>query len=393
MKCYMYCLIGVSFSLYVPFSMAMQPTSYNFTPIIQTITLPKKPLAITSNAPGIMGVADSDHYTLWDYNSGEKISTTCVMAQRRKKVYFHPLTDKAFFPGEKNGHEEYSKAFFVKYDDNGVLGKAFYRDECGFSSGLFSKKEPILFMTDKSKLIFYDYEKNTIHFKTLKRELGTIFAYPLDSNSYFLCSDYAQKKMYRINQAGDELVIKTLFKFPFTVDFNNWVYNSQEELFFFINKKNRKLYSITVKDPKKIKTKKYCHEKDFLIASMAIHPNKKILVLLSQKNNEIQFVDIRSYENIRHIFTSIHELRDINVHNKSKNIDKKIIISRDGENVLITTEKECSVIGIPSFIKYSDSFQKISLIRLSKEYNILSDVRKLIWWFLLVLYRRDKLSY
>ncbi len=386
MKYYIYCLIGLSFLFHVLSSMAMRPALYNSIPIIQTILLAEEPLAITSNVPGIMGILDHTNYTLWDYNNGEKILIKCAMIRNKKSVCFHPTQNKAFFPGDHKSNNEGDKnAFFIKYDDDGTGGKAFYRHEYGISSGLFSREEPILFMLDKKKLLFYNYEKTAIHFQTLEKKLGTIFTYPTDNHPYFLCSDYAQKKIYRIIPVGDEFTIKELLTFSFTADFSNWIYNPHEKLFFFIDRNNRMLHIITIKNPKKIKTKRYRHENGFPIAAMAIHPNKRILVLLSQKSNAIQFVDVRNYENIKHVFTFIPEPLDTHFHNKNK--DKKIIFSQDGEDILMVSGKKCLVIDIPFFIKYVDSLEKICMIEILEQYNISPDVRKLIWYFLFRLSR------
>jgi len=390
MKYYAYYLISLSALLKVFSGMAMQPASYNPTPIIQRISLPAKPIAITSNEPGIMGVLDHSNYTLWDYKTGKRILTKCAMIRNKNSVCFHPTQDKAFFPGDHKSNNEGDKnAFFVKYDDDGTGGKAFYRNEYGISSGIFSKEDPILFMIDKKKLLVYDYEKTAIHFELLKEKMGVIFAYPTDNHPYFLCSDYAQEKMYKITQVGGNFIIKKLFKFPFVVDFDNWIYNSQEKLFFFIDKNNRMLRVITIKDPKKIKINKYRYGHGFAVAAMAIHPNKKILVLLSQKSNVIQFIDVRNYQNIRHVLTSIYEPLGTHSPNKNKNehTDKKIIFSQDGENMLMTCEKKCLVMGVPSFITYIAPLEKIFMIQVFKQYNISPEVRKLIWWFLFRLFR------
>ncbi len=377
--------------IYDPYTFAMQlPSSEGKEmvqlPVVKTIVLPTNPVAIRSSTYGRIAILDCKEYTVWDYNYGETISRKRATIRNRTNICFHPIGDKVFLCGDQNSNNlDDRHAFFIRYDyhGDGTGGKAFYYPDYEIDSGLLSKEGSILFMANKKKLIFYDYEKNIEEHKTLKKYIGVLFTYPFANQPYFLCSGDSQKKIYKITPKDKKYSVKRLYEFSFDADFRNWIYNSQEELFFFINKENRMLHAISIKDQKKPKEKKYRHNDGFSIAAMAIHPSKKFLVLAAQKDNVIEFVDVKNYKNIKHVFTATHEP----LHAQHK--VKKITFSHDGAYVFIANGRKCLMLDLPVYIKYVDAFEKIVMKPVFEQCGIPADIRKSIWYFLWKLFIKD----
>ena len=169
--------------------------------VVSTIMLPRSLIGIKSSTHGRIGILDCQEYTLWDYHNGEIISSKRAIVESKTDICFHPIHDKVFVCGDqKSKYMNKRHAFFIRYDygGDGTGGKAFYYPNYEISSGLFSREESILFMADKNKLIFYDYEKNTESCEALKQNIGTLFSSPFHDQSYFLCSGDSQKKIYKI---------------------------------------------------------------------------------------------------------------------------------------------------------------------------------------------------
>lgn len=357
--------------------------------IIRKIPLPRSPYAVICTMPEKVEIMDATHYTILDYNKGQGLSFNKQTDAEQKKIYFHP-TDNKMFCIHDNAHASY-----VNYGTKGKRRSFFHT----FSSGLFCEEEPVLYMVRPQFLEQYNYDTE-IHsgLSVHKKELGTLFACPSTNlrRPYFLCSDRLEKKMYKIELIKKDaefvmqkIKIEKLFDFPFSVDLSSWVYSAQEGLFFFINKNDRMVYCFNMKGIKKQKIphKMYRNDKGFLVDAMRLHPNGRVLVLLSEKRDIIEYVDIKNYDSIQHLKTTIHKPLGYDLYSA-----QKMTISHDWTKLLLADNKECCVIEIPIGIRGIWEiyfFEKTIMKMICEQSRISKDVRQVIWYFLINVLKKE----
>jgi hypothetical protein len=388
MNACVYCFICILFLIQISDNFAMQPllthqnsSKTSTSKIICLDLLDRKTIAITSTKKDVINIVGSDFYISCKWKEDKVTAEIQPIMIEEQKICFHSEKNKAlFFSGNQFNDESKNNAYFINYEGE-VVGKAFDYPTYSISSGLFSKEEPVIFLLSGKKFIFYDYEKDTISFRFLKKQLGTIFSYPSHNQSYFLCTNHLQKSIYKIIPEGDHCIEKKICKFSFKIDPMSFVYSSEKGLFFCINKSNRMLYVVDIKGKKKLKKyreKKYQFGDVFSVATMLLHPNKKILALFSEKTDLIQYLDIKNYKNIRHVLTTYHSCLGTGVYDMYSS--QKVAFSPKGRDLFIAIEKKCFVMKVPSFVSDIDTYAKFCMVRY---FNFPAELRNFIEIFLL----------
>ena len=136
--------------------------------------------------------------------------------------------------------------------------------------------------------------------------------------------------------------------------------------------------------PKGVKQKEYSAGTGFPVAAMRLYSDKRVLVLLSENRDIIEYIDIINYKTIHHLITTTHESLGSDVYSL-----RKTAISFDCRVLLLGTNKEeCCMIEIPLQILYNVFFEKIMAYSVFKQSGMPEDIRKLIWYFLLNVLRK-----
>jgi hypothetical protein len=183
-----------------------------------------------------------------------------------------------------------------------------------------------------------------------------------------------------------KIKIKKLFDFPFDVDLSSWVYSAREKLFFFINKYDRRMYCFNIKNIKKqdVQYKMYVKNNGFPVSAMKLHSNGRVLILLSEERDIIEYVDIKKYNSIRHLRTMIHEPLG-----RDKYIAQKMALSCEGDVLLLVAGRTCYAIEIPIEIREISFLEKSIMKMVCEQSGISKDIRKLIWYFLINLLKKE----
>lgn len=395
MKIHYYYFIFILFLIQILDSYAMQPQlihqSSRNSVIAKVIDLKalNEVIAITSTEKDLINVIGRDYYVSWDWKTKKVVLQPHPILIDKQHVCFHPTKNKVFLPcNPSNGKSDGNKnAFFLDYEGDRVEGKCFHYPMFTVSSALFSREEPGVFLINEKRLIFYNYQEHNFGMGLLKNQLGTILSYPSDRRPYFLCTDYDQKKIYKLIPTSNSLIEKKIYEFSLKMDPSTFVYNSENGLFFCINKAKPLLYIVDINNSKKRnkydvfvknRKKKYRFGKAVSIAAMLLHPNKKILALFSQKNDLIEYVDINNYKEIRHVLTTHHDCLDSNLDDKYT--AQKGAFSQDGRALFLARGERCFVIKVPSHISDIDIYNKFCLL---SYFNLPLELRSLIRKFLL----------
>ena len=361
------------------------------TNFVGELIFPERLSAIMCTAPEKLGIMYASYYTTWNYNTHETLtySSSGINAEK-DKVYFHPVAHKILFIAE-NGI-----AYYEDYSNEAETETKSFFDS--FYSGLFNTYEPVLYLIGQKYFDHYDYKTRCHSRLNCETELGTLFTCPSAKSAqpYFLCSDRSDTIMYKMMIEEDaplrqKIKIKKLFDFPFAVDLSSWAYCAQEKLFFFINKHDQRMYSFNLHGIKKHKVPNKMYRRNegfpdnsFPVGAIKLHPNQRVLIVMSEERDRIEYVDVKNYDTIRHLQTTTHEPWGYD-----KRAAQKMAVSCDGVMLLLAAERECHAIEIPLEIREISFLEKTIMKMICEQSGIPKDVRKLIWYFLIKVLKKD----
>jgi WD40 repeat protein len=328
-----------------------------------------KPIKQGSLQPTAIICGESDTITVinptkcerWDYRKNKLIDEFPSMVRFDENICFNKNRNIVFCFNNNNGY---------MYNITTKTGKTFYTPEYSISTGCFSKKDPLLFLANKNKLISYNYDNDTQEeIITLKKRIDIIFACPSQNKPFFICSHCSKNGIYQIikdDKKYKEIIKddkkykeKKLFKLPedFFFDSKNWAYSDTASLLCLISSQNEMLYVFNIKDGK---SKMYRYGDGFSIANMMFHPNKTILILLSRNKKYIEYVDVRSFDRIHHVLTTEHKTLSREI---SKLPSQQIMtVSQDGDYLFIAIGSTVFNAQVPFFINNCHAIEKCTLV-------------------------------
>lgn len=322
-------------------------------------------------------ILDPFKYTVLNYRTNKVIEEKQSMLRATENICFHHHKNMVFYFDENGG-------FTFNFDTNS--GKSFYNPVYSISDGSFSKKDPLLFLVDRKKLIFYNYDTESEKFIRLKRKINLLFACPSEDNPYFVYCHASKKNnsICTLIEDGKNYKEKKLCVLPkgFMFDQTNWAYSHTKSLLCLINQKNRMLHVFNIKNAQ---SKQYSCGDGFPIETMMFHPNKIILTLLSHNKDCIQYVDMSSFEKMRHVFTSNHE--SLSDDEWDKQSIKTTTFSHKGDHLFICIGCNIFNIQVPFFISNPCSLERWLL---AQRLPVLHDIHRIIGLYLYRIYRKNR---